>query len=158
MIHTDIFFWGWLILAIVFFVGELMTAGFFLMAFGVGAAVAAIIALLGLSLVWQLVVFIVISSLIVVSLRRFADRISRPEKVIQVGIDRVMGKTAIVTEPIDPINETGIVRVDAEEWRAIPANGHQIIPERSLVKVLSVEGTRLVVEAIKPPSESEKDP
>lgn len=151
--YTDIFFWGWLILAIIFFVGELMTAGFFLVAFGIGAVIAAITVLFDLGIAWQLIVFIVVSSLVVFSLRHFADRISRPDQPIQVGIDRVKGKTAIVTETIDPINETGIVRVAAEEWRAVPEDSHQIIPARSIVRVLAVNGTRLVVKPVEQESE-----
>jgi len=42
--NTDIYFWGWLILALVFLAGEIVTAGFFLAAFGVGAALAAVAA------------------------------------------------------------------------------------------------------------------
>ncbi len=153
--NTDIYFWGWLILALVFFVGELLTVGFFLVAFGIGAVLAALAAIFGLSIVWQLIIFIVASLLVVLSLRRFADRVSPVNQPAQVGIDRVLGKKAVVIEPIDAINGTGIVRVDAEEWRAIPENEALIIPEKSAVEVLSVKGTRLVVRPLPTAVESE---
>ncbi len=142
---TDIFFWGWLILALIFFGGELLTAGFFLVAFGIGAALAAIAALLGLDIVWQLAIFVGVSALAVFSLRRFADKVSPQHLQARVGIDRVLGKKAVVIEPIDAINGTGIVRVDAEEWRALPEDETLIIPERTIVEVLRVKGTRLIV-------------
>ncbi len=141
----DIFFWGWLILALIFFVGELLTAGFFLVAFGIGAAAAAVAALLGLDIIWQLAIFIGVSAVAVFSLRRFAETVSPKKQPAQIGIDRVLGKKAVVIETIDAINGTGIVRVDAEEWRALPENAAQIIPEKSIVEVLAVKGTRLVV-------------
>ena len=143
--NTDIFFWGWLILALLFFLGELLTAGFFLVAFGVGAALAAIAALLGINIIWQLGIFVVVSALVVFSLRRFADTVTPKHQPTQVGIDHVLGKKAIVVETIDAINGTGRVRVDAEEWRALPEDESQIIPEKSIVEVLQVKGTRLIV-------------
>ncbi len=145
---TDIFFWGWLILALVFFVGELLTVGFFLVAFGVGAALAGVVALLGFGLFWQFGVFVVVSMVAVFSLRRFADKVTPATPVSQVGVDRVLGRRAVVVETIDAINGTGIVRVDAEEWRAIPENEGQVIPAKTPVEVLAVRGTRLVVRPI----------
>jgi len=144
-VTTNIFFWGWLILALIFFGGELLTAGFFLVAFGIGAALAAIAAMMGLDIVWQLAIFVGVSALVVFSLRRFADTVSPKQQRTQVGIDRVLGKKAIVVETIDAINGTGIVRVDAEEWRALPEDETHTIPEKTIVEVQRVNGTRLVV-------------
>ena len=147
---SNIFFWGWLILALIFFGGELLTAGFFLVAFGIGAALAAIAALLGLDVVWQLAIFVGVSAVAVFSLRRFADTVSPKVQPTQVGIDRVLGKRAVVIETIDALNGTGIVRVDAEEWRALPEDESTTIPAKSTVEVLSVKGTRLVVRPVSP--------
>jgi len=146
--QTDIYFWGWMILALIFFAGELLTAGFFLVAFGIGAAVAGIAALLGLNLVWQLLLFSLLSSLVVFSLRGFADKITPSNSPAKIGIDRVLGKKAVVIETIDSIEGTGLIRVDTEKWRALPEDPQQVIPENTTVKVLAVEGTRLVVRPI----------
>ncbi len=150
----DIFFWGWLILALIFFIGELLTAGFFLVAFGIGAAAAAVASLFGLDIIWQLALFTGVSAVAVFSLRRFADTVSPKKQPAKIGIDRVLGKKAVVIEPINAINGTGIVRVDAEEWRALPEDATQIIPEKSIVEVLAVKGTRLVVRPASNPEDS----
>ncbi len=142
---TDIFFWGWLILALIFFAGEILTAGFFLAAFGVGAALAALAAILGLDIIWQLAIFVLVSSIALFLSRRFAESVSPPPQKAQVGIDRVRGKRAVVIETINVIQGTGIVRVDAEEWRAVPEDASQTIPENAIVQVVDVKGTRLVV-------------
>ncbi len=143
--QTDIYFWGWLILALVFFAGEILTAGFFLVAFGVGAALAALAALLGLAILWQLAIFVIGSAIALFLSRRFAESVSPPEQPAKVGVDRVLGKKAVVIEPLDAVRGTGIVRVDAEEWRALPKDASQVIPANSIVEVVAVEGTRLVV-------------
>jgi len=155
--NADIYFWGWLILALVFFIGELLTVGFFLIAFGIGAVLAALAAIFGLSIAWQLIIFIVVSSAVVFSLRRFADRVSPIKQPAQVGIDRVLGKKAVVIESIDAISGTGIVRVDAEEWRAIPEDEDIVIPVKSAVEVLSVKGTRLMVRPLPTTADSTID-
>jgi len=135
--------WVWVVMALFFFIAEMFTAGFVLMCFGIGAAVAALLAFLGLGLAWQLAAFIVVSALAVVLSRPFAERVTgrQPQGV---GIDRVLGKPAIVIETIDPLTAQGRVRVDREEWRADAADG-VAIPAGATVEVVGVEGTRLRV-------------
>ncbi len=148
--NTDIYFWGWLILALIFFVGEILTAGFFLAAFGVGAALAAVVAAFGIDILWQMAIFVLVSAIALLLSRRFAESVTPAEQPIKVGIDRVLGKKAVVIEPINAIQGTGIVRVDAEEWRALPEDSSETIPENSIVEVVSVKGTRLVVRPASP--------
>lgn len=138
--------WVWFVIAILFFLGEVLTAGFVLAAFGVGALAATLTALLGASLPVQLVVFIVTSGVGVLLSRRFADRITGPQAQ-GVGIDRVLGKQAVVLETIDPIKATGLVRVAREEWRADAADNVPIAAG-VVVEVLAVEGTRLKVRVV----------
>ena len=146
--NIDIYFWGWLILALVFFAGEILTAGFFLAAFGVGAALAALAAAMGVDVIWQLVAFIAGSSIALFLSRRFAESVTPADSPARVGIDRVLGKKAVVIEPIDALQGTGIVRVDAEEWRALPEDPHQTFPETAIVEVVAVDGTRLIVRPV----------
>ncbi|HHB90374.1 MAG TPA: NfeD family protein [Anaerolineae bacterium] len=144
----DIYFWGWLILALIFFVGEMFTAGFFLAAFGVGAALAALAALFGLNIVWQLAIFTLASAIALFLSRRFAESVTPPQQPVNVGIDRVLGKMAVVIEPVNAVQGTGIVRVDMEEWRAVPEDPSITIPTKSIVEIVAVEGTRLVVRPV----------
>ena len=139
----------WLALAVILFVAEIFTAGFFLICFGMGAVGAALGALAGLSPTWQLVIFIVVAVLALVFVRPFARRVDRATKN-EVGIDRVIGQSAVVLEEIDPLRGKGIVRVAQEEWRAQSHDG-AIIPSDTEVKVLDVQGTRLIVEPVRHP-------
>lgn len=139
--------WGWLIFAMILFVAEIFTVGFLLAAFGVGALAAAVVAFLGLDVQWQLLVFVIVSSVAVVLSRNLAERITR-RQAVGVGIDRVLGKQAVVLEAIDDVHATGIVRVDREQWRAQSAD-HEIIPVDTVVEVVGVEGTRLIVRPLR---------
>lgn len=140
------YFWGWLILALFLFLAEIFTAGFVLAAFGVGALAGALAAFFGLTLPWQILTFIIVSVIAVIYSRRFAERVTG-ESSIKVGVDRVLGKKAIVLETIDPLEATGRVRIDREEWRAESSDG-QVIPAESIVEVVGVEGTRVLVREV----------
>ncbi|MCK5833145.1 NfeD family protein [bacterium] len=137
----------WTIIAAVFAIAEMFTAGFFLLWFGVGAGIAAILAGLGMGSGWQLGAFIIVSSVLVLFSRRFADRFTR-KGPSGVGSDRLIGKIGMVFEEIDNIKNTGMVRFGGEEWRA-KNEDNEIIEKGERVEVNKIVGTHLIVKAIK---------
>ena len=138
--------WIWMIIAALFIIGEIFTAGFFLFCFGIGAAVAGVLALLGIGFGWQLGAFVVVSGVLFVSSRRLAERFSKKQPP-GIGADRFIGKRGIVLEGIDNSLNKGRVRLDKEEWRADSESG-SIIPEGKMVEVVRLDGTHLVVKVI----------
>jgi membrane protein implicated in regulation of membrane protease activity len=138
--------WIWMIIAAIFVVGEIFTAGFFLLWFGVGAAVAGILALLGLSFGWQLGVFAIVSLVLFASSRKFAERFSKKQPP-GIGADRFIGKQGVVLEAIDNVENVGRVRLDKEEWRADSETG-DVITAGKQVEVVRLDGTHLVVKTI----------
>lgn len=142
---NNLFVWVWAALAIIFFVAEVFTMGFFLVCFGIGAVVAAILAVLGVGVVWQLVVFIAVSLVALAFLRPLAVRMTN-HVANPGGIDRVIGKQAIVLEEVNPHAATGRVRIEREEWRADTYG--PAIPQGALVVVMEVTGTRVMVEPV----------
>ncbi len=142
----------WIIIAAITGIGELATAGFFLLPFAIGALVTALISYLGASLPVQVLVFIVVSLACLALIQRFARRVTKPEP-IRSNVDRLIGLTAVVLQPIDPETGGGMVRVGREEWKATldiqgPSDGtgiSTIIPAGASVRVLRVEGTRVMV-------------
>lgn len=140
---STIWMWGWAALAIIFLIAELFTTGFFLVCFGVGAAAAALLAYLGVDPFIQVIVFIAVSGVAVLLTRPLTRRLNEQQKNF-VGSDRVLEKRAIVLTEINPPLGAGMVRVDAEEWRATSEDGG-IIAKDEIVEVLRIEGTRLVV-------------
>ena len=139
----------WIGAAVIFLVAEIFTAGFFLIFFAFGAVGAAVAAMLGVDPIWQLAIFVALSTLALIFVRPFATRVSRQTRN-EVGIDRVIGKRAVVVDEIDPLRGKGIVRVGQEEWRAESDNG-AIIPPNAEVEVLRVQGTRLFVKPVRRP-------
>ena len=138
--------WGWIVMALIFFAAEIFTAGFVLLCFGIGALAGAGAAYFGLGLTWQLLAFIVVTSAAVLLSRSFAERVTSTGPQNLAG-DRVLGKRAVVLQAIDPIANTGMVRVGTEEWRAESVD-HTSGAKGSLVEVMGVAGVRLQVRQI----------
>jgi membrane protein implicated in regulation of membrane protease activity len=134
----DAWFWMWVGLAAVLIVGEMFTAGFFLLPFGLAAIAAAGLNYVGLAIGWQWAAFLAVSAVLMLSLRRFADRVTHepPEKV---GVDRLIGKVGTVIEPVEPGDGGGRVRIEREEWRADSASD-ETIPQGARVIVERVVG------------------
>lgn len=135
--------WIWMAIAALFIVGEIFTQGFFLFWFGIGAAVAGVLALFGLSFGWQLGAFVVVSGVLFVVSRRFAEKFSKKQPP-GIGADRFVGLEGIVLDEIDNTLNTGRVRVEKDEWRADSETG-ETIPQGTRVVVTRLDGTHLVV-------------
>lgn len=139
--------WIWMIIAAFFVVAEIFTAGFFLLWFGVGAAVAGVLALFGLGFGWQVGVFVVVSGVLFVVSRRFAEKFTKKQPP-GIGADRFIGKEGMVLEEVDNVKYTGRVRLNKEEWRADSETG-DVISAGKRVEVVRMDGTHLVVKTIK---------
>jgi membrane protein implicated in regulation of membrane protease activity len=138
--------WAWVILAILFAIAEIFTAGFFLICFGIGAAMAAVAAFLGFVPLVQFAVFVAASAVVLLLLRPFALRVTNPYAP-PVGIDRLFGKQGIVLETIDPARGSGVVRVDHEPWSADSVDGIPVAAGTAVL-VVGIEGTHLKVRVL----------
>lgn len=139
----DAWFWVWVGLAAVLSVAEIFTGGFFLLPFGLGAAVAALANYAGLGVGWQWTVFVGASAILLWALRRYGDRLTK-ESPQGVGADRLIGKCGVVTEALDHHAGHGMVRVQREQWRA-DAPGYEPVAVGTSVTVVKLEGAHLIV-------------
>lgn len=134
--------WIWVGSALFLAFAEIVTAGFFMLPFAVGAVLAAILAWGGVAPIVQLLVFIGVSVVVLVALQRFVRR--SDERQPTVGANRFIGQRAVVLEEVDRIAQTGRVKMDTELWRATTEGAP--IPVGVEVLVVDVRGARLVVE------------
>ena len=136
----------WMAVAAAFIIGEIFTMGFFLLWFAIGAALAGILALFGLGAGWQWGTFVVVSLVLFIVSRRFAERFSQ-EQPPGIGADRFIGKKGVVLEEIDNAKNTGRIRIDKEEWRA-DSDTDEAIPVGKRVEVTRLDGTHMVVKPL----------
>ena len=135
----------WLIAFILFVVGEAVTVGLVSIWFAVGALGALAAAALGGGLWLQIAVFLILSALSLMLLKPLSRKWMAGHKAARTNADRVIGETALVTEDIDNTMATGQVQVDGQIWTARSAHG-VVIPAGSRVKVLSIQGVKVMVE------------
>ncbi|KPK95832.1 hypothetical protein AMJ80_03315 [bacterium SM23_31] len=140
--------WIWFVLAAVFLVGEIFTAGFFLVWLSIGSAAAGILALpaIGVGTSGQLIVFILVSGITFVFGRRFAERVTVKQPP-GIGADRFVNREGVVIERIDSAVNTGSVRIGQDEWRATSETG-EVIPDGAHIIVTRIDGTHAIVKII----------
>ncbi len=120
-------YYYWLIAAIILVIIEIATAGFGSICFAFGAFASALVSYWGLSLYWQLAFFAVVSFLSFIFLRpvilKFIDRKSTN---LLTNAEALVGRKAVVSETIDPVNHTGRVAIDGDDWKAVSEDGSLI--------------------------------
>ncbi|MDJ0954713.1 MAG: NfeD family protein [Acidimicrobiia bacterium] len=142
---VEVWRWIWVVGAAALGIGEMLTAGFFLLPFAIGSVAAAILAFAGVAVPVQVGVFVGASILALWGIQRFAWR--EREEVHALGAKRYVDARATVTETINRLDGTGRVRLDTEQWRATTLLDEDITPGTE-VRVVDVTGARLVVEPL----------
>ena len=143
---------GWIIAIIAFVLLEAATVQLVSIWFIGGSLAALIGAMCGLSFVWQFSLFVVVSGLLLVSLRPILRKKLTPHRT-HTNADRLLGREALVTEPIDDLRATGAVRIDGVLWTARSESGASI-PENAVVTVTRIEGAKLFVRPVEVPAEA----
>jgi len=135
----------WLIVAIVLVIIELLTAGFGVICFAVGAGFSALAAGLGVGLTWQILIFVVVSLLTFIFLRPIALRfLNKKSKDVKTNADALVGRKAVVSERIDASQQSGRVAVDGDDWKAVSEDG-SIIEKGTLVEIVKLDSIILTV-------------
>jgi membrane protein implicated in regulation of membrane protease activity len=135
----------WLILAVVFGVGEIATLGFFLAPFAGGAAVAAVASAAGVPFVGTLAVFLLISVILLAALRPLARSHRRMPPQIRTGTAALVGKSATVLERIANNEGVGCVRIDGEVWTARAFMEEETYEAGTRVQVVEIRGATALV-------------
>jgi membrane protein implicated in regulation of membrane protease activity len=137
----------WVILMCGFGIGEMLTAGFFLAPFALGAALAAVVDLAGAPELAALIVFLFASVATLGVVRPIALRHMHVPPAIRTGAAALVGKRAIVLERIANNEGVGCVKIDGEVWTARSLDDDEVIDQGTVVEVVQIKGaTALVTE------------
>ena len=142
----EVWRWIWLGAAALFVVGEiLLTGSFFLLPFGIGAAVATVVAFAGAEATWQWLAFVIASAVAFAALRPLSRRMASESNPVGVGAGRLLGETGVVTSAPDAsTGRLGTVRIGREDWHAESDDGRPL-DDGEEITVVRIEGTRAVV-------------
>jgi membrane protein implicated in regulation of membrane protease activity len=135
----------WLIAAGILGVGEMHQGGFYLAPFALGAAIAAIVSLLGAGAALSAVVFVATSTLVFATLRPVARRHRHLPPSIRTGAAALIGRPAIVLERIANDEGVGCVRIGGEVWTARSYDDDEVIDAGERVEVVEIRGATALV-------------
>jgi membrane protein implicated in regulation of membrane protease activity len=135
----------WLIAAGILGVGEMHQGGFYLAPFALGAAIAAIVSLLGAGAALSAVVFVATSTLVFATLRPVARRHRQLPPSIRTGAAALIGRPAIVLERIANDEGVGCVRIGGEVWTARSYDDDEVIDAGERVEVVEIRGATALV-------------
>lgn len=135
---------AWLIVLLVMLVIEIMTLGLTTIWFCGGALVAMIAAICKVPLVVQIILFVVVSAVLLLALRPWAMKYVN-KRTQKTNVEGLIGKTARITSLVNNRMESGRAMMNGLEWTARAAEDDMIIPEGTIVEVVSVSGVKLIV-------------
>ncbi|HZV75046.1 MAG TPA: NfeD family protein [Conexibacter sp.] len=135
----------WILVAVAFGVGELLTTSFFLAPFSVGALVAALVAAIGGGAVGSWSTFIVVALLMLWVVRPIARSHLHMPAQLRTGTAALVGRRAIVLERIANDEGVGCVKIDGEVWTARAYDEERIIEAGTPVQVIEIRGATALV-------------
>ncbi|MDD7642064.1 MAG: NfeD family protein [bacterium] len=138
---------AWMALVIIFLVVELVTVGLTTIWLAGGAFVAFILAAVGAGFWVQLIAFFAVSFVLIYFTRPFAVKYLNPRRT-RTNSEELIGEVVKVIERIDNREAEGRALVKGLEWSARAVSDDMIIEKDTLVKVVRIEGVKLIVEPI----------
>ena len=134
----------WLGVLVAAVVLEIATTQIVSIWFAIGALASLIATLAGVEQLWiQIVIFVLVSAIAVVATRPIVKRIVN-KKAEPTNADMVIGKTGVVTEKIDNLAPSGMVKAGGQVWTARSADD-SVIDENERVIVKEISGVKLIV-------------
>ena len=148
MIFSSTLIIMWLILAAIFIILEFISMGLTTIWFAGGSIVALIAAALGTPWYIQVILFIVVSVVLLVITRPFAEK-HLNSKLKDTNLDSLIGKHAIVITDINNLEDTGQIKLNGVDWTARTTDDNDTIEAGNTVKVNKIAGVKAIVSQIK---------
>lgn len=136
----------WIGFAILMGICEAATTQLVSIWFVIGALAAALTSAFTPSILIQSIVFIAVSLVSLLVTRPLVKKLKIKNKKTGTNADRLIGQTGVVTKELPDALTVGQVKVLGEVWSA--KSEQAPIEEGKLVKVLSIDGVKLIVEKI----------
>ena len=146
MTNQTVMYILWAAAIVIFGVLEAVTVQLVSIWFVIGAVAALIASLCGANFLTQVLIFVGVTIVALLLTRPLVKKRLKP-KTESTNADRCIGQEAVVTEKIDNIAATGLVKVGGSVWTARTADG-SVIEQGAIVKVEKIEGVKLIVTEI----------
>ncbi len=142
----------WIILIIVFAVGEIITVGLTSIWFAGGALAALLVSALGANEIVQVIVFVAVSLLLLFFTRPWALKYLKPH-LTRTNYEEALEQKVNVTETIDNTKGTGTAVLKGQEWTARAYEDGMVLEAGTIARVKEIRGVTLYVVPIKEETE-----
>lgn len=145
----DIMLWVWLGIIAISMIVEALTMDMTSIWFSVGGLCALILwAIVPTAIAWQVFVFLLITALCIVFLRKIAKRFLLRKPTLATNIDKTIGMRTVLIEPIKH-NVAGSIKINGIVWTAISEDDNVEIESGTEIEVIRVEGNKMIVKPVK---------
>lgn len=134
----------WLIMAGICLIIEIMTVGFLIFWFAIGALLAMVVSFFTNNVIMQTSVFVVSSTILIFATKPFVKKFANNKNTIQTNVYSTVGKIGIVTKDINSLQSLGQVKVGGEIWSAIGLDDMNI-PQGTEVEIKEIKGVKAIV-------------
>ena len=134
----------WLIIAGICLIIEIMTVGFLIFWFAIGALLAMVVSFFTNNIIMQTSVFVISSTILIFATKPFVKKFANNKNAIQTNVYSTVGKIGIVTKDIDSLQSLGQVKVGGEVWSAIGLDDMNI-PQGTEVEIKEIKGVKAIV-------------
>lgn len=136
----------WLAIVLLSIVIEALTTNLVAIWFMPAALVSMVLSILNVPLWIQIVVFFALVVIFLILSKIFLRRYLKKRPRVMTNAESLLGQTAIVTERIDNLAQTGAVRVNGLEWSARAVSDAVTVEKETLVTVRQIQGVKLICE------------
>ena len=133
----------WIVLLVLFLILEAATVQLVSAWFALGALCALLANLCGVGVIWQIVLFLIVSAICLIATRPLVKKMTAT-KIQKTNADRCIGAESVVLEEINNLKSTGLVKAMGNTWTARAEDG-SVIPKDAVVIVRKMDGVKLIV-------------
>lgn len=138
----------WLIIAGACLILEIMSTGFLIFWFMVGALITMLFSFIIKNFIIQLAIFLISSTILLFATKPLVEKIKKTSTPYQTSSSSIQGAIGKVIADINPDEAKGQIKINGEVWSAKSSNGN-FIPEGTSITVEKIEGVKAIVTPIK---------
>lgn len=138
----------WLIVSGLCFIIEMVTVGFFVFWFGIGALVSMLVSIvLPENIILQCSVFVVTSVVLLLLTKPLVNKFTKNDKKLETNAYSIIGKKGIVIQDINNTLGNGQIKISNEVWSA-KTESENTIEKGTEIRIVKIDGVKAVVEPI----------
>ena len=137
------FGWMWVAIIVLAFIIEATTEQLISIWFVPGAVISTIMDFLNVGIVWQVLVFLMISVVGILFVRKHLIKF-KPDKATKTNIDAIIGEKCVVTEKIDNFAGCGQAKVKGQIWSARGLGDDDVFDKGEVLRIVAIEGVKII--------------